>query len=1070
MTGAAGADKSDSRICASCGGDNPLRFPLCGYCGTEFPVIGPPKAVRKAVTIVFSDLMGSTSLAERLDSEAMGEVITAYFAEMQAALEGHGGTIEKFIGDAVMAVFGVPTVHEDDALRAVRAALEMKERLIVLNDDLERRYGVRLANRTGVNTGELVAGGSGMANQRLVIGDAVNVAARLEQAAPANDILIGDSTYRLVRGVVEIEEMEPLELKGKSERVPAYRLIAVHDGEALARHHERPMIGRERELSLLNGALDEAISAHRGRMVTVLAQAGMGKSRLTHEFAAAVEPQAQVLRGRCLSYGRGITYWPLIEIVRQAASISDDDPPGLALAKLSTLAGDDAVAERVASVMGLQDAQFPVEEIKWGARKLLERVADQRPLVVIFDDIHWAELTLLELIEHLAESAEAPVLAVCPARPDLLELRADWPEPRIILKSLTDADMGRIVENALGRGDLADEIRDRILVSAQGNPLFIEQMLSMLVDDGTLVFQDGLWSTTVELSDVIVPPTIQSLLTSRVEQLGRDERETLEPGAVIGQEFPEEAVKALLPEDLRPRVGERLELIAAKQLIRPNPDALTTESGYRFEHLLIRDAVYKRLVKRSRATLHERFVRWAQEVNRSRDREQEYQEILAYHLEQAHHYLAELAPLDAHGQSIGLEAADWLAAAGQRAFGRGDMPAAAQLLRRAAGLLPDDAHARLELLPDLGEALVDIGEYVVAQVYLDEAIDRAKASGETRLEARAELVRLLLHAHSSTSASWADQAMQGAERVIPVFRDAHDSVGLAAAYRLLAWALGTECRYEDAASAAKVAIEHASAGGDDRQHRRASVQYALAAVWGPTPVPEAIEHCREIVSQARGDRRTVGVITSLLGRLEAMRGEFSTARSLIVEARVVLEDMGRTPIAASTSLDSCAVNVLAGDPAEAERDLRRDYAALEGMGEKYMRCTVASELARALIEEGRDAEAEHYTEIARELAAVDDLSAQVLWRSVRARAMARRGQQTDAVALAREAVALLRGTDSLVAQADALCDLAEVLMADAQSADASAALAEALGLYERKGDLASAARARALLVESPARG
>ncbi len=250
MTEERWADKSDSRICASCGGDNPLRFPLCGYCGTEFPIIGPPKAVRKAVTIVFSDLMGSTSLAERLDSEAMGEVITAYFAEMQAALEGHGGTIEKFIGDAVMAVFGVPTVHEDDALRAVRAALEMKERLVVLNDDLERRYGVRIANRTGVNTGELVAGGSGMANQRLVIGDAVNVAARLEQAAPANDILIGESTFRLVRDVVEIEEMEPLELKGKSERVPAYRLVAVNDGEALARHHERPMIGRERELSL----------------------------------------------------------------------------------------------------------------------------------------------------------------------------------------------------------------------------------------------------------------------------------------------------------------------------------------------------------------------------------------------------------------------------------------------------------------------------------------------------------------------------------------------------------------------------------------------------------------------------------------------------------------------------------------------------------------------------------------------------------------------------------------------------------------------------------------------------
>ncbi len=1068
MTGAAGTDGSDSRICAACGGDNPVRFRLCGYCGTEFPDAAPPPPVRKAVTIVFSDLMGSTSLGEQLDSESLGEVIAAYFAEMQAALEGHGGTIEKFIGDAVMAVFGVPTVREDDALRAVRAALEMKERLAVLNDDLERRYGVRLANRTGVNTGELVAGGSAIVNQRLVIGDAVNVTARLEQAAPANDILIGESTYRLVRDVVEVEEMEPLELKGKSERVPAYRLLAVNEGEALVRHHERPMIGREQELSILHDALGEAIADGRGRIVTLLAQAGMGKSRLTLEFATAVEPAAQVLRGRCLSYGRGITYWPLIEIVRQASSITDDDSPGLALAKLTALAGSDAVAERVASVMGLWDAQFPVEEIMWGARKLFERMANQRPLVVIFEDIHWAEMTLLELIEHLADSAEAPLLVVCPARPDLLELRADWPEPRIVLQSLTGADMGRIVENALGRGELADEIRDRILESAEGNPLFVEQMLSMLVDDGTLVLESGHWNTTVELSDVIVPPTIQSLLTARVEQLGRDERETIEPAAVIGQQFPQEAVEALVPDHLRPRVGESLGLIAAKQLIGPDTYALGAEAGYRFEHLLVRDAVYKRLVKRSRAAFHERFVRWSQEVNRSRDREAEYQEILAYHLEQAHYYLAELAPLDAHGEAIGLEAAGWLADAGRRAFGRGDMPAAAQLLRRAVGLLGAGAHARLELLPDLGEALVDIGEYAVAEVYLDEAIEQAQASDEVCLGARAELVRLLLKAHSATSDSWAEQAMRGAERVIPVFRDADDPVGLAAAHRLLAWALGTECRYGDAAAAAQVAIQHAAAAGDDRQHRRASVQYALAAVWGPTPVPDAISHCREIVSQASGDRRTLGVVTSLLGRLEAMRGEFDTARALVSEARVVLGDMGRTPIAASTSLDSCAVNVLAGDPAEAERDLRRDYEALENMGEKYMLCTVASELARALVEGGRNEEAEHYTEVACELAAADDLSAQALWRSVRARALARRGEQAEAVALAQEAVTLLRGTDSLVAQADALFDLAEVLRAGAQVAESSAALAEALQLYERKGDLASAARARVLLVEVPA--
>src|SRR4051794_5341593 len=348
-----------------CGEVSPDPFRFCGYCGTAFPDALPSMEVRKTATILFCDLKGSTSLGESVDSEALSELISTYFHEIREAIEGHGGTIDKFLGDAVMAVFGVPRGREDDALRAVRAAAEMKRRLENLNMELELRWGVRLANRTGVNTGELVAG-SAVAGHGLVLGDAVNVAARLEQAAPTNEILIGERTYELVRDFVEVEELEPLELKGKAEPVAAYRLVSVTEGEALERHHERQLVGREPELARLESAFASASQGGRARLATVVAHAGMGKSRLTQEFVGSHEAEARVLRGRCLPYGRGITFWPLVEIVREAASIEEDDPAELGLAKLTSLAGDDAVADRVASVIGLREAQFSVDEILWG--------------------------------------------------------------------------------------------------------------------------------------------------------------------------------------------------------------------------------------------------------------------------------------------------------------------------------------------------------------------------------------------------------------------------------------------------------------------------------------------------------------------------------------------------------------------------------------------------------------------------------------------------------------------------------------------------------------------------------
>jgi predicted ATPase/class 3 adenylate cyclase len=1058
-------------VCPNCGEENPERFRLCGFCGAELAPGARPQEVRKTVTIVFSDLKGSTSLGEKLDSESLRELMSRYFETMREVLERHGGTVEKFIGDAIMAVFGLPKVHEDDALRAVRAAAEMQRTLVELNDELERDWGASLATRTGVNTGEVVTGDP-RAGQRLVLGDAVNVAARLEQTAGEMEVLLGELTYRLVRDDVEVEAVELLELKGKSEPVPAYKLVSL-----LAERSQEaaifPLIGRQSELALLSRELQRAVGDRSCRLVTLLGDPGVGKSRLVAEFADAVEAEADVLRGRCLAYGRGITFWPLAEAVRQAAGIMDDDPPATAREKISAVVDHDiAVVERMASAFGLSEQQFLVEETFWAARRLLESLARRRPLVVVFDDIHWAEPTFLELIEHLVDSvSDAPLLLLCPARPVLLERLPSWAqrpkEVRLALTPLSEADVALVLENLLGSTDIADEARRRIVEAAEGNPLFAEQLLSMMIDDGLLRCDDGRWVVAGDLSGLAIPPTIQALIADRLDQLEREERLVLEAASVVGQRFALDAVQELLPDLAAEDVSTDLTALVRKQLVRPQGPRVAGGRSFRFNHILIRDAAYQGILKRARATLHERFVAWADRVNRERDRESEYEEILAYHLEQAHGYLSELGPLDDHGRTLGARAAERLASPGRRAFARGDMPAAANLLRRAAALLPAHDLRRLELLPSLGEALRETGEFAWATVFLDEAVEGAGAIDEPTLLARAELVRLLVESHSADG--WSEEeAVRRAELAIPVFETAGDDAGLAQACRLLAWAHGTACRYGEAAAAAERAIEHARLAGDERQRTHAASQYAVAAVEGPKPVLEAIARCEEIIQQVTEDRRSYGTVMGHLGCLEAMRGDFDRARELCSKGRLLLQDMGLSVVAASRSQDSCIVEMLAGDPAAAERDLRRDFDTLTEMGEAYLLSTIAGELARAVYAQGRVEEADELSRIAEQFSAADDVTSQALWRSVRGKALALRGESDTALELAREAVALLGATDALVRQADALVDEAEVLGLLGRGAAARERLHEAIHLFERKGNVVAAERTRSTLELLPA--
>jgi class 3 adenylate cyclase/tetratricopeptide (TPR) repeat protein len=1056
------------RICPNCGEENPERFRLCGFCGAELAARIAPQEVRKTVSIVFSDLQGSTKLGEALDSEALREVMLRYFDVMREALEHHGGVVEKYIGDAVMAVFGLPRVHEDDALRAVRAAAAMQEGLAELNDELDRRWGVRLINRTGVNTGEVVAGDAAE-GQRLVSGDTTNVAARLEQAAPPLEVLIGEPTYRLVRDAVEVEQVEPLELKGKSERVPAYRLIRVSGSDGVARRHDRPLVGRERELALLEAELSVAEAGRSARLTTVVGSAGVGKSRLVEELAGRAATEVRFLRGRCLPYGRGITFWPVVEAVRDAAGIRDDDQPATALARLAALAegAEEGVVERVAAAVGLSDAQFPVQDLFWGVRKLLETLARERTLLFVFEDVHWAEATLLDLVEHLAgPTTNVPLLIVCTGRPDILERETEHGAV-IDLRPLSDAESGLVIENLLGDAGFPADAQHRIVEAAEGNPLFVEQMLGMLIDDGMLREVDGRWVCEGDLAALAIPPSINALLEARLDLLTPEERAVVEPAAVIGHVFAHEALESLVDENVRPQLDTCLSTLVAKQLVRPEPSA-DGERHLRFEHILIRDAAYQGLLKRARATLHERFVDWAEVVNRERDRETEYEEILGYHLEQANRFLSELAPLDDHGRDLGSRGARYLTSAGRRAFARTDMSAAANLLRRAATLLPANDRTRLELLPALGEALMETGEFAWAELFLDEAVAGAAVLGDSRLEADAALTRLLVHHHTTEDlGDWRAEVQREAERAIPTLEALDAHAELAKAWQLLGFVHGSVLRYGEAANAVQQAAEHARLAGDTRQEARNASAYLFAALNGPTPVEEVVDRCEGLLTQGLANRQAEALVLRSLAHLCAMRGDFARGRELYTRARELLNDLGLSVFAASISIQASSVEMLASDPAAAERELQRDTETLSGLGEKYLLPVLTGLLAQSVQAQGRSAEAAEISRIAEELAAEDDVEAQAVWRAVRAKVLAEAGEYEDAERLAREAVELLRETEATVKLADTLLDLAEVLISAGQVRAGQAALEESSRLHEAKGNLVAHSRAQALLDELP---
>ena len=700
--------------CASCGFENADGFRFCTHCGAPAAVAEPGEQ-RKHVTILFCDLIASTALGERLDPETLRRILVRYFDTATEVIERHGGTVEKFVGDAVMAVFGVPVVHEDDAWRAARAAAALREAMASLNEELTSDYELRLALRIGINTGEVVTG----TDERLATGDAINVASRLEGAAAPGEILLGAETFALVRSAVLAEPLTPLVLKGKSAPVAAWRLLAVHGETARERRLDVPMVDREQELGRLLESFEQARRDSSCVLVTILGAAGVGKSRLAHEFLASVEGAA-VVRARCLSYGEGITYAPVVEVVRQL------EP------RLSELSLD---ARMLATLRGLVagETKASTEEIAFAVRRLLQAAARQAPLVCVFDDIQWGEPAFLELIEQVAAlSRDAPLLLCCMARSELLERYPTWAAGNpnattVALEGLSREETDILIEHLAADAPLSVPLSERIREAAEGNPLFVEEMIGLLRDA-----PDG---------DVSVPPTIQALLTARLDQLDPAERALLQRGAIEGRVFHRGAMQALAPEEAN--VGTRLAALVRKQLVHPDRAQVAGEDAYRFHHLLIRDAAYETLPKSVRADLHERFAGWL----RGRSSELvEADEILGYHLEQSVRLRLELSPPDERARALGLRAAEHLAAAGARALGRNDLAASLKLLRRALALQPDDDPS-VALRIDFSQALFVSGDFAAAAETANEAATRAAAADDEVGELRARLAAARIAVH-----------------------------------------------------------------------------------------------------------------------------------------------------------------------------------------------------------------------------------------------------------------------------------------------------------------------------------
>jgi DNA-binding SARP family transcriptional activator len=987
----------------------------------ETAPVKPTMQFRRLVTIVFVDVVESMALADALDPEALGVVLRRYFDTVSAALTRHGGTVEKYAGDSVMAAFGVPVSHEDDALRAARAALEIRAGITVLAEQLAREHVVELEVRIGLEAGEVVATPTD-ARQRLVTGEAVGVAARLQQSAAAGEIVVGELAGRLIDHAAALEPLGELEIKGKREPVRAYRLVeltqlapAFESGTA-----EAPLTGRKRELAALRRSLKRAVDGGSVRVALVAGAPGVGKSRLAAELVRRTRG-ITALWGRCLSYGDGITYWPLREAVRDASAPKERD-----------------------AVLAALDAETPppAPEIALLFRRLCERLARDGPLVLVFDDVHWAEPTFLELLELVAERGRGAILVVCLARDELLEERPDFLEgrenvDRIVLDQLSSEETDVLLDG-LGGAILESDQRARIVETAEGNPFFLEQLLALAVEGGLAARE--------------LPATVQALLAARLDRLGPGERSVLERGAVVGKDFSAEDVVSLLDPDAVPTADTHLRTLSARGFVRPRGEALT------FRHALVREAVYRAAPKRLRAELHERY---ADRLDETAPDLPELDEFAGYHLEQAYRLRVELGESDRHTGQLGKDAGRRLGAAGVRAWKRSDAPASITLLRRATSIEALETASTGALLSELGIALRSAGNLQGALAALDRAIDLADATEDRKTGARARMERA--YVRNTLLSEPGDELLDLTSAAMPVFEAAGDDRLLGRALLLAGWIYGGQRgQHRRRQEAAERALEH---------YRRSTWpvstaigEIANALYNGPTPVPEAVDRCEELLGTEALDLFGRASVEVCLGGLIAQTGDPERARALIASASAAYDELGQqTSGAVLCGSVRGEVDLLAGDDQSAAASLSVLCDQLEDTRAFSHRATIAGLLSEALYRLSRVEEALDWTRVAERDAASDDLDALVLWKPVRAKILARQGMGDEAIALATDANDLAESTDALNRRAKARRDLGDILRLMGRTAAMRAAYGTALELYEAKGNVVAVGQVRVLL-------
>ena len=1040
------ANPPAAKFCLECGSALSLRCPHCDAelppaakfcieCGTAPTSTAKdeasPSGVRKVVTVVFVDLAGSTSLQDHMDPESVRRVMDRFYATMRSEIEGAGGLVVKFTGDGVMAGFGIREAREDDALRAMRAAAAMYESFGAFAE-LAGTTEADLALRVGVNTGEVVVSDG----DDDVVGDVVNVAARLEHAAASGTVLVGSETWKLTRDHVTYVPVPPLDLKGKAEPVPAYRLVALQPpGDDHA--GVTPFVARQAELARLHDLFEASMAGSKPARITVVGSPGVGKTRLATQFTSSVADRARILEARCVAAGKA-TYAPIADALREAAGIADTATSDEVVAALDALlppgaAERERIARLAASLLGAGEPAAP-QETFWAVRRLLEGMAAAQAVVLVVDDVQWAEPLLLDLLDHVVDWArDAAIVVVALARPEIRDVRPALVDAGAIqLEGLDPDDTAALASSLLGAQDLPPHLVRRILATTGGNPLFVRELLRMLVDDGVLARDGDRWVVTVESGEVDVPPTIHALLSARIERLHDDERAVVERAAVVGTEFYRGAVVELVPPPLRRGVDGHLETLRREELVEPEGAYWIDERVFRFHHVLIRDAAYRRLLKEARAELHERFADWLQA--KVGDLVGEHEEVLGYHLEQAHAYLVELGSAGDDAARLGRRASGHLASAATRALHRDDLVAAAGLAGRALALT-DDPDRRAAVLLDRCEALLAMGD-VTASV---QAIAELRAvSGDDRLRAWVTCfdAQLAILTDAAGLRATAGAVEEAARRLTAL----GDTTGAAKAHAVHAQALAHLGQFGACEAALDRALGAARAAGDKRRANAVLAGAPLAALWGPSPVPRASGRCLDVVRVLRITAGAPGVEATALrcqAVLEAMRDRTDAARRMLASARETLEELGLRHALVECDLFAGLIELIAGDAAAAEPHLRSAHEGFGALDVGTDTAHAAAVLARALVAQGRDDEALPLTEESERLGG-DDLQTAIAWRTVRARILARRGNVEAAIALARSAVALAEPTDALVDHAEARRALADVLAAAGRADDAAA--------------------------------